>query len=145
MHLKATQGKEIVFQIMNRIGVLADVAKILADMGIELYAVNASVDVKIATIRLVTADNLRAVDALREHGYNPRESGVILLTLPHKPGMLHRLSEILATEMIDIHHIYSTSCDNESESRVVLHTAHDDHALVRLNEARIGTLATSTA
>ncbi len=144
MDLKATQGKEIAFHIMNRIGVLADVAKVLADRGIELYAVNASVNVKIATIRLVTDDNLRAMDVLREHGYNPQESGVILLKLPHKPGMLHRLSEILAAEMIDIHYIYSTSSSDMGECEVVLHTTNDDHAIVRLNEARIGTMVGAT-
>jgi hypothetical protein len=134
MHLKAIQGKEVVVQIVNRSGVLADLARYLADRGLDLLALNASVDGGVATIRLVTDDNLRADDVLREHGYSPHEEDVILLTIPHKPGMLHRVSEILAEAMIDPHHIYATTMDTDGNCSIVLHTENDDQALVLFNK-----------
>ncbi len=134
MHLKATRGKEVVVRIINDIGVLADLAKVLADRGIDLKAINASVLGDQATIRVVTDDNLRAVDVLGEHGYNPQESSMIVLTLSHKPGMLHRVSEELAHAMLDIRHIYASSVEGQDECCVILHTANDDRALVRLNQ-----------
>lgn len=138
MHLKAKRGKEVVVKITNRIGILADMAKYIADRGVNLLAVTAGVVDDQAVIRLVTDDNLRVDDILREHGYNPHEEDVILLTIPHKPGMLHRVSEILAEAMIDTHHIYATSTEAEGDCCVVLHTANDDQALVKFNEMRIG-------
>lgn len=138
MHLKATRAKEVVIKVTNRIGILADLAKFVADRGVNLLAVNAAVCGDQAVIRLVTDDNLRADDILREHGYSPHEEDVIMLMIPHKPGMLHRVSEILAESMIDTHHIYATSTDTEGQCCVVLHTANDDQALVKLNEQRIG-------
>jgi len=138
MHLKAKQGKEVMVKMTNRIGVLADMAKILADRGVNLLAIDAYVLAEQAFIRLVTEDNLRALDVLAEHGYRAHEEDVILLTIPHKPGMLHRVSEILAETGIDIHHIYASTTDVGGECCVVLHTANDAQALVRFNETRIG-------
>lgn len=138
MNLKAKRGKEVTVKIINRIGILADLAKFLADRGVNLWAVNATVVDDQAIIRLITDDNLRAEDVLREHGYNPHEEDVVLLTIPHKPGMLHRVSEILAEAMIDTHHIYATTTDTNGDCCVVLHTANDDQALIKFNEVRIG-------
>jgi hypothetical protein len=133
MHLKAIQGKEVVVQIINRSGILADLARFIADRGLSLLALNASVTDGLATVRLVTDDNLRTDDVLREHGYNPHEEDVILLTIPHKPGMLHRVSEILAEAMIDTHHIYSTAMNVDGDCGIVLHTENDAQALILLN------------
>ena len=96
LDLKAQRGKEVLVKISNRIGILADLAQIIADRGINLLAIDAYALADQAYVRLLTEDNLRAVDVLREHGYNPHEEDVVLLTIPHKPGMLHRVSEILS-------------------------------------------------
>jgi len=138
MQLKARKGKEVMVKITNNIGILADIAMVLADRGINLLAINAYVADEQAFIRLVTEDNLRAHDVLSEHGYKSQEDDVILLTIPHKPGMLHRVSEILSEAQIDIHHIYVTTTEAGGECCVVLHTANDDQAMVKLNETRIG-------
>ena len=125
-------------KITNRIGILADLAKVLADRGVNLLAIDAYALADQAFVRLITDDNLRAMDVLKEHGYNPHEEDVILLTIPHKPGMLRRVSEILAEAMIDTHHIYVTTTELGGDCCVVLHTANDDKALVQFNEMRIG-------
>lgn len=138
MKLKATQGKEIVVRIQNRIGVLADLSRIIADKGINLLAISGSVVEDQATIRLVTDDNLRAGDALRAHRYDPHEEAAIILRVPHKPGMMRRISECLATEMIDVYHLYATADTGQADCLLVLHTDKDDHALVRLNDTIIG-------
>ncbi len=133
MKFKATQGKEVVLRVTNRIGILADLAKIVADAGISLSAVSATVDGDTGIIRLVTEDNLRTGDVLRSKNYNPHEEDVVTVRLPHKPGMLHRISECLATEMIDVHHLYATSEADARHCLVVLRTANNDRALVALN------------
>jgi hypothetical protein len=138
MHLKAQMGKEIVVKITNRIGVLADLAQILADRGVNLLAIDAYALAGQAFIRLVTDDDLRAKDVLGEHGYKPQQEDVVMLTIPHKPGMLHRVTEILAEAGIDIHHVYVTTTETGGDCCVVLHTANDAQALVKFNASRIG-------
>lgn len=129
----ARQGKEIVIEVRNRIGLLLDIAKMLAEKGESILAISAVVSGEDCVVRFVTDDNLRAMDLLRQHGYAPREVGAILLELPHKPGMFKRIAESLSFADIDIHHAYATALDSHESTLIVLHTSHDDLAIPRLN------------
>ena len=137
MELMATHGQEIVLKVRSRIGVVADVARLLADRGLELHAVNGSVDGDNAIIRIVTDDNLRAADMLREHHYDPREVPVILVHLDHRPGMFHRLTERLAEEMIDVYYFYTCALPDQDQCLAVMHTDNDEQALLILNQLTI--------
>jgi hypothetical protein len=75
------------------------------------------------------------MDALTELGYSPREEDVILLEVPHKPGMLRRITEVLAREEVDVHYIYATALDQYNYCLLVLHTDNDEHALPKLNKS----------
>ena len=55
--------------------------------------------------------------------------------MPHKPGMLHRITARLAQGEIDIHHLYTSAATEQEQSVVVLRTSHNDLAMVLLNEA----------
>jgi len=131
---QARQGKEIVLTMENRPGRLFEVSKLLAERGVSILAVIGAITNGDCLIRLVTDDNLRAADALTEKGYEPSEGNVILLELPHKPGILKRMSEVLADEGIDIHYVYGSALMDDEKCLLVLHTENDDHALPRLNQ-----------
>ncbi len=130
--LKSAQlGKEIVVIVMNRIGVLADMAKILADHGINIQAVTGYAVNNDATIMVITEDNLRALDALKKAGYkSAKEHSVIILELENKAGALKNVTAKLAGGNIDIKYIYGTTCPGTCPSRVVLSTNNDEKALV---------------
>jgi len=130
----ARQGKEIVVSTENRPGVLFDLAKLLSERGIGVLAVIGAVTNGDCLIRLVTDDHLRATDALTEKGYEPTDQNVILLELPHKPGMLKRVAEVLAREEIDIHYTYASALEADQHCLMVLHTENDEHALPRLSQ-----------
>ena len=62
----ARQGKEILVKIHNDVGIMRDLAKIVAEKGVNLLAASSWVEGKDGYIRLITDDNLRAKDALVE-------------------------------------------------------------------------------
>ena len=132
--LKAELGKEIVIKVINDIGILADITRVVADMGISLLAVTCWVEGANGIIHLVTDDNLRATDALRKHHYESREAKVVLAELPHKPGMLKILAEKLKAAKIDIHHLYATTHSSDAKCLTVLSTSDNDRAVVTLNK-----------
>lgn len=134
--LEAKQGKEIVLKIRNNIGLLFEISKLLAEKGVDILAVNGAVQGEDSVIRVVTSDNLRAKDALTAAHYSPHEESVLLMDLPHKPGMLRRLTEVLAKEDIDIHHIYAAALEEQDKSLLVFHTANDQHALTKLKDLK---------
>ncbi len=131
--LKARPAKEIVMRMPNEIGTLNKIAKTLSDKGINVVAVSAWVEGAEVVIRLVTDENARAGDALKAQHYPAREADVIVADLLHKPGMLRHVTEALAQEGIDIHHLYATSAAGQDQALVVFATANNDRAIVRLN------------
>jgi len=128
---KAQLGKEIAVSVSNKIGVLADMSKILADHGISILAVAGYSEGKDAKIMLVTADNLRAADALKKNSYkNVKENEVILVELENKTGALKLVAEKLAAESIDIKYIYGTTCVAGCPAMIALLTSDNAKALV---------------
>lgn len=63
------------------------------------------------------------------------EEDVILIEMPHKPGMLKRITQALASEEIDLRHLYATALTGQEKCLVILRTSNDNHALLRLNKA----------
>ena len=112
---------------------MRDLAKIVAEKGVNLLAASSWVEGKDGYIRLITDDNLRAKDALEEHKYAPEERDVILVTVGHKPGTLRSVLEELAENDLDIHHLYVTADINDASCLVVLSTANNDRAVVLIN------------
>jgi hypothetical protein len=136
--MKTKHARELVVRMVNEIGSLDRLAQTIADKGVNVLAVCAWVEGAQAVIRLVTDDNVRAGDVLRAQKLEPREAEVLVAEAPHKPGMLHRLTETLAKGNLDIHHLYATAAGAQDHSLIVFATANNDRALVLLNNAAGG-------
>lgn len=131
--LRARIGKELVIKVRNEIGVMANLTRILADKGINVEAACAWVEGENGIIHLVTDDNLRAEEALLAKSYKPRQRDVVLAHLPHKPGMLRQVTERLASEGVDLHHLYASATSDQEACLVVFASANNDRAVVVLN------------
>ena len=133
--LTARSGKEVVLRMPSAIGAFNTVAKAIADKGIDLLAVSTWVEGDQVVIRLLTDDTARAADALRALHHAVREVDVVVTEMAHKPGMLRRITDTLVEDEIDIHHLYATATAMQDRCLVVLATANNDRAIVRLNAA----------
>jgi len=134
--LNTRHAKEIVVKMPNEIGAFDRMTKTISDKGANLLAVSAWVEGGDAVIRLVTDDTSRVMDALKAHNYAAREADVLVVDVPHKPGMLRRITSSLAEGGIDIHHLYATAPTAQAESMVVFASANNDRAMVLLNGSR---------
>jgi len=135
--MNATHEKEIVLQTHNNIGIIAELATLLADRGLSISAVNGHQCGEDCVIRLIVDDSLRAKDVLTDHNYAPEERDVILCRLPHKPGMLMKVTKYLAEEGIDMQHIYVTALEENPDCGMVISTVDDGHAMLKLNTMRL--------
>jgi hypothetical protein len=132
MMLNARIGKEVVVRVHNEIGVVAQMTRLIADKGINILAVNGWVEGQDAVVRFVTSDNLRVMDALRERKYNPNEKDVVLTEAGHKAGMLRHITDTLAREGIDLHHVYASASPQQDKCLIVFACANNDRAVVLL-------------
>lgn len=134
--IKSAQlGKEIAVIVVNKIGVLADISKILAEHGINIIgAAGYAVD-KEAKIMLACEDSLRATDALKKAGYKSlKENEVIIIELENKVGALKLVTAKLASEGIDIKHVYGSVCSGGCPAKLILSTDNNEKALVSFNK-----------
>jgi hypothetical protein len=134
--IDVTQGKEVVLATDNKAGLLFDISKLVAERGISILGLIGAVSGGECLIRLVTDDTLRTIDALIDKGYEAHEEAAILLEVSHKPGMLKRVTEALASENIDIHYVYATALYEYERCLLVLHTDNDEHALPTLKQMK---------
>jgi hypothetical protein len=131
----AKLAKVIVITVVNKVGVLADITKILAGHGINIEAAKGYAEDAKAKIMLVTDDNLRAVDALKKKDYKSIvENEVIMIELENKAGALKNVALKLESEEIDIKYIFATTCSTGCPVRLVLSTSDDEKALVAFNK-----------
>lgn len=133
--IAAKLAKEVVVRVRKNPGTIANLTKLIAEKGLDLAAATAWVENGEAVVRFITDDNLRAMDALREREFHPEEREVIEVTVPHKPGMLRRVTEILAAEGVELDHLYATAGERDRKSLIVLSTRNNDRALVALRAA----------
>lgn len=133
--ITAKQCKEVSVRVLNDIGILAQLTKIVAGKGVNIRAAAAWVeDENKGVVRLVTDDNLRAIDALRAHNYAPEEIDSIEVLMYHSPGMLASICKKIGDGGINIKYLYASSPVSDESCLAVLSTVNNEHALVLLND-----------
>jgi hypothetical protein len=99
---------EVVVQLEDRIGALADLGELLGGEGVNISAlavVRVREGTALAHLVLEPADV--AVRCLREHGVAPeRVREVLSVTLEDEPGALGRYCRLLADASIDLEAVY---------------------------------------
>jgi hypothetical protein len=125
-------AKEAIVRMNNQPGTLARVTKNIADKGINIEAVIATVDGADAIIRLVTSDHQRTVNTLREQQLEVQEMKVVVVEALHRPGLLQHITEKLARENMDLFYLYATAAEAD-KCLVVLSSTNNEWAVMVLN------------
>lgn len=133
--ITAKQCREISIQVLNDMGTLAQFTRIVADKGISIKAAATWAENEDrGFIRLVTDDNLRAMDALQDHGYFPKELSSIEVLMHHSAGMLSSICTKLDHAGVSVNYLYASAPVSDESCLVILSTDNNEHALVALNE-----------
>jgi len=128
-------GEEIVVTTKNKVGLLADIAKTLANKGINIESVVGYEVGKTARLMLVTNANLGMVSALRRKKYKSVvETEVIMVDLENKPGALKVVTTALGNGGIDIKYLYVTAPSGGDSSKMVLQTSDNERAIALLTK-----------
>ena len=132
MIIKARMAKDAIVRINNQPGALARVTKSVADKGINIEAIIATVEGADAVIRLVTSDHQRTVNTLREQQLEVQETKVVVVEALHRPGLLQHITEKLARENMDLFYLYATAAEAD-KCLVVLSSTNNEWAVMVLN------------
>lgn len=132
-----TLGEEITITTPNKVGILADVAMLLSNKGINIEAILGYEAGVMGKVFLLTNANLVIINELKKKKYKMvKETEVLLVDIENKPGAL----KVVATEMkenkIDIKYAYVTpcTCAARGSSRMVLQTSDNEKAMALLSK-----------
>jgi hypothetical protein len=103
------QMTQLVLTLQSRPGVLAKVARALADASVNVVALCAGEAAGRGKLRLVVNNPVKARRALRAAGYRTAEEPAFVIRMRNRPGTLARVAERLAKVRINIKLAYATT------------------------------------
>ena len=130
--VSAIVSKQIIIQVDNEVGTLAQITNLISDCGINLVAICAYAINKKGFIAFVSENNIKAKRLLKEKGYSAKDEDVIVLTIDNKPGALRSVTEKIARVGVDITLIYGTVEKKDRTSRLILVTEDNNSALAAI-------------
>jgi hypothetical protein len=122
----------MVVRTTNKVGALAEFSKAVAETDVSILAMSSWVEDTEAVIRLICDDTPRMMEVLRENGYDAQDRDVVLVDASYQPGILRHLTETLASNNIDIFHLFASAID-KNECVAVLNTSDNERAIELLN------------
>lgn len=124
---------ELTITTRNELGTLARITTVLAKQNINIDCYNSYEWGNEAAFRLITNNNRKALDLLKNEGFNVQENQVVLWTTPNTPGRLSTATTALAESRVNINSSYSSTLTNSTTTVVVMSTTDTDRTLDILN------------
>ena len=97
-----SQMNRIIIMANNEVGVIADIAKVLADVGINLETINTETAGDKGAIVLTVDDTDHALSVLNQAGYKAVSDDALVLRLRDAPGALAAVADSLKQAGVNI-------------------------------------------
>lgn len=130
---KARKVKELCFEMPNKVGLLSEITKPIAEAKVNINAICAYGMEGVAHFMLTTSSNAKAKKALAPLGVAIEEKDVIEVEVSDKPGELQRIAKKIADAGIDIEFMYATAGSGKKETCIFM-TADNAKAIKVINK-----------
>ena len=129
--------KQISIFIENRPGKLASICRALAADGISIVALSLADTADFGIVRMIVDDHVKGVDVLTKAGYAVRETDVVMVTVPDRPGGMAELMEKFDRVGVDIEYSYAYALGQGEKAVLVFKFSDNAKALAALEECKI--------
>jgi hypothetical protein len=103
------RATQLTISLKSKTGVLAQLARTLADAGVNITSLSAESAAGRGKIRVIVNDAVKAKRALRRGKYRFSEEPAFVVRLRNKPGALARVAGKLAKARVNIKSAYATT------------------------------------
>ena len=103
------RATQLTISLKSKTGVLAELARTLADAGVNIISLSAEAVAGRGKIRVIVNDAVKARRALRRGKYRVSEEPAFVVRLRNKPGALARVAGKLAKARVNIKSAYATT------------------------------------
>lgn len=101
--------KQISVFVENKVGNLAEVAKVMSDAGISLHAISLADTKNFGVLRMLVDDTYNAANALRDKGFIFALTPVIAVATTDEPGSLCEILNIFDQADINLEYLYDVN------------------------------------
>lgn len=126
--MKAVKGEEVFLTTDNKVGKLEEVTRAIKESGINIRAISAYAVGNQAFFRLVTSDNTKCKEILKEIG-SVEAKEVVIVDMPDEPGELYKIAAKLKEANIDLTYIYGTTSKPKMNAIIVFSSNNNTEAL----------------
>jgi hypothetical protein len=99
--------EQISIFIENKSGRLAEVTKILGNVGVNIRALSLADTSDFGILRLIVNDREKAQATLKELGFTVSKTEVVAVEVPDQPGGLASILEVLDRDAINVEYMYA--------------------------------------
>lgn len=125
----------------NKSGRLAEVARALAEAGVNIRALSVADTSDFGILRLIVNNNEKAVSALKQHGFTVSKTEVLALEVPDVPGGLSKILELLDREKINVEYVYAFVERRSDNALIIIRVGEIDRARTILADNNVPIVA----
>ena len=118
----------------NKAGRLAEVARILAEGGVNIRALSLADTSDFGILRLIVNDNNKAKEALKQHGFTVGKTDVVAVEVEDRPGGLHKILDVLFRANVNVEYMYAFVQQSGSNAVIIFRFDNLDEAVRILAE-----------
>ncbi len=127
--------KQLSAFLEDKISRLSEMTKILAENNINLLAFNIADAADYGIIRFIVDKPELALRVLKENSFSVNITDVVGIIVPHEPGGLYRILEILSANHVTIDYMYAFSLNNSAT--IVIRSSDYEDVIKVLQENKI--------
>jgi hypothetical protein len=118
----------------NRAGRVLDITEIFGQNNINIRALSLADTSDFGILRMIVDDSKKAVDVLRQKGFIVKESVVVAVEVPDRPGGLASVLRVLAVKNINVEYMYAFFEQPRDKALLIFRFEDPDEAVKTLEE-----------
>ena len=132
--------KQLSVFLENKPGRLAGMMKALADAGVNIVTLSLANAPEFGIVRVIADDHVKGVEALTKAGFAARETEVVAVTVPDRPGGMAEILDVLDAAKVDIEYSYAFAFHHGEKAVLVFRFDDNEKACGALAAAGHGVL-----
>ncbi len=129
--------RQISVFLENKVGRVGEITRILGTNNINIRALSLADTSDFGILRMIVDDIEKALKALRGRGIIVKETAVVAVEVPDKPGGLAAVLDILTNEGINVEYMYAFFEQPENKALLIFRFEDPDRAIEVLTANRI--------
>jgi hypothetical protein len=118
--------------IENKVGRIMEITEVLSENKINIRALSLADTSDFGILRMIVDDIGRAVSVLKDKGFIVKETEVVAVEVPDKPGGLAQVLEVLCIANINVEYMYAFFEQPEDRALLIFRFENPEHAIEAL-------------